>query len=172
VNAMIPAGSHGQGCAIAVFQDAAFNELGRVALQLVPLPIALGALQTDANGAFAFNLAPQPAPFDLWADYSGSAALWPAAAAVGIGTSALAITTSALPDGAVGSGYSQPLTASGGRLPYLWATGPLPPGLILHQDGTLSGTPTMAGTWTISASVVDDSDPSQVADRFLQLIIH
>jgi len=172
VNAMIPAGSRGQGCAIAVFQDAAFKELGRAAIQLVPLPIALGALQTDANGSFAFNLAPQPAPFELWADYGGSAALWPAAAAVGIGTSPLAITTSALPDGAAGSSYSQQLTANGGRLPYLWATGPLPPGLILHQDGTLSGTPTMAGTWTIAASVVDDSDPAQIADLSLQLIVH
>ena len=115
---------------------------------------------------------PQPAPFELWADYGGSEVLWPAAAAVGIGASPLAIKTSTLPDGAVGSNYSQPLTASGGRLPYLWAAGPAPPGLILHQDGTLSGTPTMAGTWTISASVVDDSDPAQVADLSLQLVVH
>ena len=173
VNAMIPTGSRGDGCAIAVFQDGSFRELSRAVMQIVPLLVALGSLQTDANGAFAFNLAPQPSPFGLWADYADSGALWPAAAAIGIGAPpSLAITTSALPDGTVGSAYAQQLTASGGRLPYLWAAGPLPPGLVLHQDGTLSGTPTTAGTWTISVSVVDDSDPSQAADLSLQLIVH
>jgi hypothetical protein len=172
VHAMIPVGSRGDGCVIAVFQDGSFQELSRAVMQIVPLPMALPPLQTDANGAFAFNLAPQPAPFELWADYGGTGALWPAAAAVGIGAPPpLAITTSTLPDGAVGSNYSQALTASGGRTPYLWAAGPLPPGLILHQDGTLSGNPTVAGTWTISASVVDDSDPAQVADLSLQLTV-
>ena len=158
---------------IAVFQDGSFNELGRAAMQIVPLPVALAPLQTDANGAFAFNLAAQPGPFELWADYRGSGALWPAAAAVGAGTGpAVAITTGALKDGMVGSAYTQAVTVSGGRAPYLWAAGPLPPGLVLHQDGTLSGTPTMAGTWTIPVSVVDDSALPQLADTSLQLIVH
>jgi hypothetical protein len=173
VHATIPVGSRGDGCVIAVFQDGSFNELGRAAMQIEPLPIALAPLQTDANGAFAFNLAPQPAPFELWADYGGTGALWPAAAAVGVGTgSALAITTVALTDGTAGTAYTQALTVSGGRAPYLWVAGPLPAGLVLHQDGALSGTPTTAGTWTISLSVVDDSAPPQVADASLQLIVH
>jgi hypothetical protein len=173
VHATIPSGSRGEGCVIAVFQDATFTELGRAAIQIVPLPIALAPLQTDTDGAFAFNLAPQPAPYELWADYGGSVALWPAAAAVGVGTGpAMAITTSALTDGTVGSAYAQALGVSAGRAPYLWAAGPLPPGLVLHQDGTLSGTPTTAGTWMISLSVVDDSAPPQVADAPLQLIVH
>ena len=173
VNALIPLGSRGDGCVIAVFQDGSFNELGRAVMQIVPLPFALGSLQTDANGTFAFNLAPQPAPFELWADYAGSSAQWPAAAAVGIGTGPpLAITTTALPDGRAGSAYTQTLTVSGGRAPYLWAAGLLPPGLVLHQNGTLSGIPAAAGTWMISVSAVDDSAPTEVADRSLQLIVH
>ena len=173
VNAMIPAGSRGEGCAIAVFQDASLNELGRAVMQIVPLPVSLAAPQTDASGAFAFNLVPQPAPFELWADYAGSETLWPAAAAVGVGTGpSLAITTSSFGQATAGAAYSQRLAVSGGRSPYLWAAGPLPPGLILRQDGTLMGTPTTAGTWTISASVVDDSSPPQVADLSLQLTVN
>jgi hypothetical protein len=142
-------------------------------MQIVPLPIAFGSLQTDSNGAFAFNLAAQPSPFELWADYAGSSTQWPAAAAVGVGTGpALSITTTALPDGTAGSAYTQTLNVSGGHAPYLWAAGPLPPGLVLHQNGTLSGTPASAGTWTISLSVVDDSAPTQLADVSLQLMVH
>jgi len=173
VHALIPLGSRGDGCAIAVFQDGGFNELGRAVLQIVPLALPLDSVQTDASGAFAFNLAAQPAPFELWANYAGSATLWPATAAVGIGTGpVLAITTSALPDGTVGSPYTQTLNVSGGHAPYLWAAGPLPPGLVLHQNGTLSGTPASAGTWMISLSVVDDSAPTQLADVSLPLIVH
>jgi hypothetical protein len=173
VNAMIPLGSRGDGCVIAVFQDGSLQELSRAVMQIVPLPVTLATLQTDSNGAFAFNLAPQPAPFELWADYAGSSTLWPAAAAIGVGTGpALAIPATALPDGTAGSAYTQTLGVSGGHAPFLWAAGPLPPGLVLHQNGTLSGTPATAGTWTISLSVVDDSAPTQVADLSLQLIVH
>lgn len=173
VDAMIPLGSRGDGCVIAVFQDGSFNELGRAVMQIVPLPTALGSLQTDSNGAFAFKLAAQPSPFELWADYAGSSTQWPAAAAVGVGTGpALAITTTALPDGTAGSTYAQTLNVSGGHASYLWAAGPLPQGLVLHQNGTLSGTPASAGTWMISVSVVDDSAPTQLADASLQLIVH
>ena len=173
VNAMIPLGSRGDGCVIAVFQDGSLQELSRAVMQIVPLPATLATLQTDSNGAFAFNLAPQAAPFELWADYAGSSTLWPAAAAIGVGTGpALAIPATALPDGTAGSAYTQTLGVSGGRAPYLWAAGLLPPGLVLHQNGTLSGTPATAGTWTISLSVVDDSAPTQVADLSLQLIVH
>ena len=103
VNATIPAGSRGDGCAIAVFQDASFTELGRAVIQIVPLPIPLGSPQTDIKGAFAFALAPQSASFELWADYAGSDALWPAAAAVAINTPPAPAITGALPGGVVGS---------------------------------------------------------------------
>jgi hypothetical protein len=64
----------------------------------------------------------------------------------------------------VGSAYTQQLAVGGGRAPYLWVAGPVPPGLTLHQDGN--------GTWTISVSAVDDSAPPQLADASLQLIVH
>jgi hypothetical protein len=56
------------------------------------------------------------------------------------------ITTNSLPNGTVGTAYSQTLTASGGTAPYTWAieSGNLPAGLSLSLGGVISGTPTTA----------------------------
>lgn len=47
--------------------------------------------------------------------------------------------------------------ASGGRGPYSWsvASGALPPGLALSSDGSVSGSPTAAGTYSFSLEVMD-----------------
>src|SRR5579871_967427 len=63
-----------------------------------------------------------------------------------------------LPGGVVGVAYSQTLTASGGSTPYTWAvaSGALPTGLTLNvMNGTISGTPTTANTFTFSISATD-----------------
>lgn len=68
----------------------------------------------------------------------------------------LAITTTSLPNGAVGTAYSTTLSASGGTPPYTWTeSGSLPPGLALSTNGSLSGTPTAAGAWNFVAQVTD-----------------
>jgi subtilisin family serine protease len=73
----------------------------------------------------------------------------------------LAITTTSLPNGAVGRAYSTTLSASGGTPPYTWTeSGSLPPGLALSTNGTLSGTPTTAGTWNFVAQVTDTHSAS------------
>jgi hypothetical protein len=173
VNATIPIGSRGEGCAIAVFQDAKFTELGRASLQIVPQRVILGNAQTDAGGTYAFSVAPQATAYELWADFEGAATMWPASAWKLIGqAAALAVTTTSLPDGTVGTAYAQSLAATGGLTPYLWVGGEPPPGLVLGQDGTLSGTPTAAGTYAVVVSVVDDSAPTQVVDVSLPLVIH
>ena len=57
------------------------------------------------------------------------------------------ITTVSLPGGTVGTAYSQTLTATG-TTPITWSreSGTLPAGLSLAANGTISGTPTTAGT--------------------------
>jgi hypothetical protein len=70
----------------------------------------------------------------------------------------LAISTTALPTGTVGTAYSQILTATGGSAPYLWsiAAGALPAGLSLNAvTGAITGTPTTTGSATFTVQVKD-----------------
>jgi hypothetical protein len=65
-------------------------------------------------------------------------------------------TTSPLPGGTEGAGYSQTILASGGTAPYTWSTlsGTLPTG-ITRTGAVLSGTPTVAGIYTFTIRVTD-----------------
>ncbi len=77
---------------------------------------------------------------------------------------ALKITTSSpLPNGSVGTSYSQMLQATGGLQPYTWSLGlgsSLPAGLSLSGSGTISGAPTAAGTTTFTVQVTDSQTPA------------
>jgi hypothetical protein len=173
VHGTIPSGSVGGGCAIAVFLNARNVEITRAVVPLVPLPLSVGQMQTDTNGGYSAPLTPQPDGTSLTAQYAGSDTLWPAGASAVLGPQAVPVVgTASLPDGTVGSAYSQVLTVNGGIAPYLWVAGPLPPGLTLRSNGTLSGTPSLAGTYTLSLSVVDHAASPQAADAELQLVIH
>ena len=62
-------------------------------------------------------------------------------------------TTSPLPGGSVGAPYAQQLAATGNPSKFTWSisAGSLPPGLALNPaDGTISGTPSTAGTYTFT----------------------
>ena len=68
------------------------------------------------------------------------------------------ITTTSLASGDVGIPYSQALTASDGTGPYTWsmASGTLPAGISLNaSSGVISGSPTAAGTASITFVVTD-----------------
>ena len=69
----------------------------------------------------------------------------------------LSISPAAISDGEVGTAYSQELSASGGTAPYTFtvASGVLPPGLALSQDGVVSGVPERVGGYTFSVAVAD-----------------
>ena len=60
-------------------------------------------------------------------------------------------TTESLPDGEVGTVYSQTLTATGDpTITWSLASGTLPTGLSLSEDGKITGTPTTEGTSTFT----------------------
>ncbi len=69
----------------------------------------------------------------------------------------LAITTTALAAGSVGTAYSATVVATGGSTPYVFAisSGTLPAGLSISSGGVLSGTPTTAGTSTFTVVAAD-----------------
>lgn len=68
-----------------------------------------------------------------------------------------AITTTSLPSGAVGQVYNATLASSGliGAPSYTVTGGSLPTSLTLSPSGTLSGTPSAAGTFNFTVSLSD-----------------
>lgn len=69
----------------------------------------------------------------------------------------VAVTTTTLPDATVATPYLQTLGANGGHPRYHWSlaagSAPLPAGLHLHADGRITGTPTAAGTVSVTVQV-------------------
>jgi len=68
------------------------------------------------------------------------------------------VNESPLPNGVKGEYYAQNFTATGNTGALAWAlkTGDLPAGMAFAADGTLTGTPTEAGTFTFTVQVTDD----------------
>jgi len=88
--------------------------------------------------------------------------------------SAPAISTSSLPQGAVHTFYNATLTATGGKAPYSWSLtqGSLPAGLTLNSAvGTISGTPTAAGTSSFTVQARDSQTTPETAQANLSIAI-
>lgn len=86
----------------------------------------------------------------------------------------LSIAPATLPPGTGGVAYAQTLTASGGNPPYTFAVsaGALPAGLALAGSGALSGTPTVAGSFSVTISATDSTSGTPgVAARPYSLVI-
>jgi hypothetical protein len=73
------------------------------------------------------------------------------------------ITTTSLPGATSGSAYSATLTATGGKTPYSWklTSGALPAGLTLKSSGSISGTTTTTGSFSLTIQVTDSSATKQ-----------
>jgi sugar lactone lactonase YvrE len=69
----------------------------------------------------------------------------------------LTFAPATLVSGQVGVSYNQTLTVTGGTAPYSYqvTAGSLPAGLALNSAGTLSGTPTAAGSFSFTATATD-----------------
>jgi len=113
---------------------------------------------TDANGAFAATAtlpgATGPATITATEPQGGGTAT----ATVTVTAPPLAVATTTLPSGTVGQAYTATLQAFGGTAPYTWSvsSGTLPAGLAL-SGATISGTPTAAGTSSITVQAVDST---------------
>jgi hypothetical protein len=89
-------------------------------------------------------------------------------------TTGLAVTTTALAPGLVGSAYSATLNASGGKGTYTWTrtTGSLPGGLKLSARGVISGIPNTGGTSSFTVNVTDGSKPKLSASQTLSITVN
>ena len=69
----------------------------------------------------------------------------------------LTVSPATVPNPAIGTAYSQTLTASNGTAPYTFAisSGALPAGLTLSSAGVLSGTPTAGGSFSFTVTATD-----------------
>ncbi|WP_408663715.1 putative Ig domain-containing protein [Jatrophihabitans sp.] len=65
--------------------------------------------------------------------------------------------------GVVGTADSVPLVASGGTGPYTWSATGLPPGFDISADDSVSGTPTTAGTYSVTITATDAANTTASA---------
>ena len=78
-----------------------------------------------------------------------------------IGCQTITVSPGTLPNGTVGTPYSQALTQTGGIGTITWSVtaGALPPGLLLNSGtGVLSGTPTQMGTFNFTITATDGNN--------------
>jgi hypothetical protein len=88
-------------------------------------------------------------------------------------TPLLSVTTTSLPSGTVGDGYSAHLSAAGGFAPYSWSivSGSLPPGLFFTSFGTIQGTPMQPSDSPFTVQAEDSSNPAETAQATLTIDI-
>lgn len=75
--------------------------------------------------------------------------------ALTIAPAGLTFSGGTLANGAVGISYTSVVSVTGGIGPYTFTATGLPPGLTLSSTGTLSGTPTTAGTFSPAVTATD-----------------
>ncbi len=106
----------------------------------------------STNGVFSFSV--------QVSDFGSRTATQAFSITIGGSPNPLTITTTALPDAAVGVAYSQTLAATGGTSPYTWSivAGQLPTGLALDaSSGVISGTANAAATAAFTVQVTDST---------------
>ncbi len=87
-------------------------------------------------------------------------------------TLTLSPAAGSLTHGTVGTGYTTGITAAGGTGPYSYvASGSVPTGMTLAADGTLSGTPTVAGSYSFTVTATDSASPANSGDAAYTLVI-
>jgi hypothetical protein len=86
----------------------------------------------------------------------------------------LAVTTTSLPNGTVGTPYVASLTATGGTPGYTWSQtsgGTMPGGVSLGSSGIFNGTPTKSGTFGPYVFEVTDSTGATASSTSLSIAI-
>ena len=80
--------------------------------------------------------------------------------------SSLAIATTSLPPGSLGTGYSALVTGKGGTPPYTWTAGGLPPSLSINStSGAISGALLAGGNYLVTV-VLRDAAKSTATAQF------
>ncbi|WP_238691541.1 putative Ig domain-containing protein [Xanthomonas campestris] len=154
----LPAGTAGQAYSSAITPAAGGIAPYTYAVTAGALPAgitlnsATGAVTgtPTSAGNFAFSVTATDST-------SGTASQATQSYAVTIAAPTIVVAPSALPTATRGTAYSLTLSASGGTAPYTYtlSAGSLPAGLTLASNGTLSGTATAEGSFTVTVRATD-----------------
>ncbi|WP_052313401.1 beta strand repeat-containing protein [Terriglobus roseus] len=90
-----------------------------------------------------------------------------------INPSGFMVTNGTLPNGTVGTLYSQTIPIVGGTAPYtcVLASGAMPPGLTVNANCTVTGTPSATGTYSPTLTIKDTSNPQQTITSAISITI-
>jgi len=119
--------------------------------------VAISGANSSSYTSTATTISDNGAQFSLVVSNAAGSATSSAATLTVNAASTLQVTTTQLPGGFVSGGYTSTLTATGGSTPYTWSlvSGTLPKGLTLNAGGSLSGTPSVAGSFPFTVQVKD-----------------
>ncbi len=81
------------------------------------------------------------------------------------------MTPDTLSDATVGTAYSVTFASVSGTAPFTFSASGLPAGLSISTAGVLSGTPTTAGTYSITVNLTDSGQPQQLSSRTYSLTV-
>lgn len=82
-------------------------------------------------------------------------------------TKRLAIPTQTLPVLVVGSSVSYAWTAANPSGALVWSASGLPPGIAMHTNGVMAGTPTKTGKYLMRVKVTDGAGASATRSTYL-----
>jgi Putative Ig domain len=108
---------------------------------------------TGQSGNTLYNGWNDPAGTDSTVMLNGTE--WLASGSSGGGTGSVTVANPGSRTGTVGTATSLQLSASGGTSPYTWSATGLPPGLSISSSGLISGTPSTAGSYSVTATARD-----------------
>ena len=163
----LPVGSVGQSYAAQLVATGGvlpytWSASGQLPPGLAALSSGVIAGTPTSGGVYAFSVSVR--------DNAGAVASRQLSITIGGTGAQLKITTTSLPSGTVGQAYSQQLAASGGAPPYQWGPAQgLQPGLQLSSSGVISGTPTAAGSSSLTIQVTDSAKTSTTGQ--IQLVV-
>jgi type II secretory pathway component GspD/PulD (secretin) len=153
--------------------DGTFQKPVAIAVSSNPTAIVTGDFNSDGKQDFAVANEDDDSISIFLGDGTGKFA--PAPGSPFFLVRQLAISTTSLPDGVLNTAYTATLQSGGGTGAVTWsiATGSLPSGLTLNPaTGTITGTPTAAGTSNITVSATDSANPPDSVTTALSIPIH